>query len=508
MFKWMKKIEKQTFYAFIALVVIDRLHGFFRFSLRYTDSDQTLLWQAAKDLSQGIFYTPCFYGQGYNPLFEPLFALPFMAIGLEVQNALPLVSFCLGIFPYFLLSYFLFQRHSPLAAMIPLAFLLLLPPEYAMLSALPRGFVAGIFFMFIGICILLYKQRTIALVLGGICMGLGLYANMNSLLLLPILAYSYSAEKWKIRSILLALCGFLLGISSIWLNGSYFESHPELLIHGAPNMRLSWDIFIGVFSKLSYYFDMVSPLFWRGGFITLALFPLVGYFLWNKGQKLKSLVSWGILLMLILSFSVSKVEDATNSVFFTGARMYLAYPLLLLWISLELYKQLSESAKERLLTGLILVSLLSFAVKQIAFQPFLQHALRGSAFSVVEVATIDGLQKTCSDLQRSGETSTELVLSLKGNSPSQLINYGCPCLIDSFPPTYQARYERRTWLKDSLLQHHYSPIIIHGIDEAWVRSCEEAGVQLTNYYPELTAASIHTNMPLDNLLELLPAIKD
>jgi hypothetical protein len=48
----------RLFYVLSAFVLVEKMLVYFFFSIQYTDSDQTLLWQAATDLSNGVFHGP------------------------------------------------------------------------------------------------------------------------------------------------------------------------------------------------------------------------------------------------------------------------------------------------------------------------------------------------------------------------------------------------------------------------------------------------------------------
>ena len=100
----------RLFYVLSAFVLVEKMLVYFFFSIQYTDSDQTLLWQVATDLSNGVFHGPCFYGQSYGPNIEPLLAVPFMKIGFPVYAALPLVTRILSTTPFFLLAGYFKQK--------------------------------------------------------------------------------------------------------------------------------------------------------------------------------------------------------------------------------------------------------------------------------------------------------------------------------------------------------------------------------------------------------------
>ena len=278
----------RLFYALSAMVLLEKLLVFFFFSIQYTDSDQTLLWQVATDLSNGIFHEPCFYGQSYGPNIEPLLAVPFMKLGMPVYTALPLVTILLSTTPFFLLAIYFKRKTNTQTALIPLLVCLLLPIEYSLLTAIPRGFVGGIFFVSLGIFCWKYFRNNASLFFAGLFIGLGLYGNLNSALLLPLILPSiHWNKKFLLRAAPFFGIGFSIGLVPFYLNYQFYKTHPELLIHAAPSVKLSWNSFVETILRFNNYFDQVSPFFWRFGFISLLLFPLAIYFLWKKKRPLK-----------------------------------------------------------------------------------------------------------------------------------------------------------------------------------------------------------------------------
>lgn len=142
--------------------------------------------------------------------------------------------------------------------------------------------------------------------------------------------------------------------------------------------------------------------------------------------------------------------------------MFLAYPIIIIITLTFLIKTLNEVAKRFFYSSLIILSLISFSVKLVGFDALLNHSLRGSAYSVVQVIKVKELQKECEEMMSFNEMKTDLILSISPNTQDQIITYGCPCLINDFPTTFQPLYERRTWLFRSTRDSVYSTILIHG----------------------------------------------
>lgn len=462
---WLLKNSKIIYILLFVLVLSDRLNTFLRFSVVYTDSDQTLLWQVAKDLMNGIFHGPCFYGQSYNPVIEPVFALPFLYSGMKLFEALPLATTILGIFPFLLLSVYLYKRVDALKGLIPLIILLVLPPEYSMLTSISRGFVTGIFFAVIGFVLIAYHKSLFARFIGGISVGIGIYANPNCVLLFPIILPFLISERKELLHILIPSgLGFLLGLSSFLFNAAYYSNHPEMVIHGSPGIQLSSSSFMSIIGRLDSYFNFVTPILWSAGWISLSLFVVISIQLWRKKSMPEFFTVLILFSMIVFSFFVSKVSDGTNSVFFSGARMFLAYPYILIFVFIYWLTTLSLSYKRNVIYIMSILALVSFGVKLFAFDYFLNNALKGSKNSIVKVIKVNELRNICIDLLNFSGGNTDLILAISKDTPDQVITYGCPCLIQSFPATIQPLYERRRWLIPNIEENVYEKVLLHSKD--------------------------------------------
>ncbi|MEY3834723.1 MAG: hypothetical protein RI989_151 [Bacteroidota bacterium] len=461
----------RLFYVLSAMVLLEKLLVYFFFSIQYTDSDQTLLWQVATDLSNGVFHGPCFYGQSYGPNIEPLLAVPFMKFGMPVYAALPLVTILLSTIPFFLLAIYFKRKTNTQTALIPLLVCLLLPLEYSLLTAIPRGFVGGIFFVSLGIFCWKYFRNNLALVFAGLFIGLGLYGNLNSALLLPLIIPSiHWNKKFLTRAALFFGMGFIVGLVPFYLNHVFYQEHPELLIHVAPSVKLSWNSFIETLLRFNNYFDQVSPFFWRFGFISLLLFPLAIYFLWKKKKHVEAWSVTFILFAIVGSFFMEKTKESGYSLFFSGGRFFLAIPFVFVFISLYVYSFLSTKKKKKFNRIALTLAFISFGIKLFCFSPLLENAIDKEKAWYVHVVRIDELKKQCSEMKAFGENPS-LLVAVTGDTPEQPVTYGCQCLQEDFPSTYIPHYERRRWLISEYNKTVFPTILLHGKDTTrWDRS--------------------------------------
>jgi hypothetical protein len=461
----------RLFYALSAMVLVEKLLVFFLFSIQYTDSDQTLLWQVATDLSNGLFHGPCFYGQSYGPNIEPLLAVPFMKLGIPVYAALPLATLILSTTPFFLLAFYFKQKLSAQTALIPLIICLLLPLEYSLLTAIPRGFVGGIFFVSLGLFCWKYFRTNLSLVFAGIFIGLGLYGNLNSALLLPFIIPSiHWNKKFILRAALFFGVGFIVGLLPFYFNFLYYKAHPELLIHVAPSVKLSWASFLETLYRFNNYFDQVSPLFWRFGFISVLILPAAIILLWKKNKRLEAWTIVFVLLAILGSFFLEKTKESSYSLFFSGGRFFLALPFVFIFLSLYFYSFLSSKSKLNFNRIALALAVVSFGIKTFFFSSLLTSAMDESKSWCVHVVRISDLKKQCAELVEFGDHPS-LLIAITGDTPGQPVTYGCQCLQAEFPSTYIPHYERRRWLISEYNKTVFPTILLHGKDTTrWDRS--------------------------------------
>ena len=134
------------FFLFIALVLTNRLCLFFTVNQTSIDNDQVVMWAGAKDFSEGMFRVPLFYGQDYNTMLEALVATPLVWLSVPIYYAVPVATHILFLFPFLFSAFYLFKKHYKTQAIFTLAILLCMPVGYDIMTAIPRGFVTGLFF--------------------------------------------------------------------------------------------------------------------------------------------------------------------------------------------------------------------------------------------------------------------------------------------------------------------------------------------------------------------------
>jgi hypothetical protein len=347
----------------------------------------------------------------------------------------------------------------------------LLPLEYSLLTAIPRGFVGGIFFVSLGLFCWKYFRTNLSLVFAGIFIGLGLYGNLNIALLLPFIIPSiHWNKKFILRAALFFGVGFIVGLLPFYFNFLYYKAHPELLIHVAPSVKLSWASFLETLYRFNNYFDQVSPLFWRFGFISVLILPAAIILLWKKNKRLEAWTIVFVLLAILGSFFLEKTKESSYSLFFSGGRFFLALPFVFIFLSLYFYSFLSSENKLNFNRIGLALAVVSFGIKTFFFSSLLTSAMDESKSWCVHVVRISDLKKQCAELVEFGDHPS-LLIAITGDTPGQPVTYGCQCLQAEFPSTYIPHYERRRWLISEYNKTVFPTILLHGKDTArWDRS--------------------------------------
>lgn len=424
------------------------------FGFEYTDSDQTVMWLAAKNYASGLFHEPLFYGQAYNSMVEALAAVPLLYLGIPVYKALPTITTLLALLPYFLLSVLTYLKKSRIAGILILAFPFLLPVTYDCLTTVSRGFVTGIALVSLtAILVILKPSSPRTFFLTGTLTVLGYLVTGNSLLLSVILLGYLLLINYKTRhfywftSLGLAFGGLLVSLIL-----SFYWTYPNYAIHGY-RLEISWDYFLGAFHHLDKFYQHIIPLFWDHGWFIL-FFPLalaIGFYRLKKTKPL--LLALGALVLLIGPLSVSKIHDGTGSVFFSYSRMFLSVPVILVFL-------VSFLDFKRRYWGYILVIIAFFFLgyKALNAPKAIDENLKKN--SVISICKVEKLKDPCRSMDTIADRLDVGLVIFHSHWKKNLFNYGCPSLFQGFSKTLEPSFERRTWRLKAAEDRVYENILI------------------------------------------------
>jgi hypothetical protein len=436
------KISRKYLFLYVLLlllVLIDRANALYYFSFEYTDCDQAVMWLGAKEILNGHFREPCFYGQSYNPMLESLFATPLVGLGIDYYQALPVVTSILALSPFIILSLF-FLKKQPLHACIIISFPLLMPAGYGMISSMSRGFVTGIFFASFA-CLSVYTvNNKIKWMLYSFTAGVAVIANPNSLIVLfPLYVYLILNNYKNFRFCFSSLAGVIPAALLFFFIKQFYILHPGYNLHQMQAMIFYPHVFRSAFIYPNEFFWNVVPfsesIAWQVFLITL--FVLISI-LFKQKERAASISLASVFLLVLFSWGFYKLHEGGVTVFFPTSRMFIGLPLLMV-----LFVPKIENIGKIPFSVLICTAVLFFSVKLFNIHDVIKNDTLPETDHRINNSTVEDLSYNCSQLKKMTDNyKIDLIVFLNN---SDCINYGCGCMENSFPPTLRPDYERRTW---------------------------------------------------------------
>ncbi len=312
-----------------AVLIAIQARIYFNYNLAIIDSDQFFMWAGLKDYASGVFYEPRYYAQNYNTFFEALVAVPFYKMGLSPEQALPLATHLLFLFPIASTAIILYKnRHGWQAAMF-LAFILSLNPSYFLLVAQPRGFVTGLFFCSFLLVSVYKPHHMMWLCLNTVLAVLAYFVNPNSFLFsVPVLVFLFN-KNYNNKSYYFVTAFSLLSFFAFdFLFNSFYRQHPDYIKTGL-SLGFSVTYFIENINHLDAVFAQLSP-FREGQSIFLILFFFYLLLLLLRQRRTAfAIATLAFLLVVLLSFFLDKTRDGSTWAYLSYSRMFLAVPFVL-----------------------------------------------------------------------------------------------------------------------------------------------------------------------------------
>jgi len=436
------------------LALIVRWRVFYDFCLVFTDCDQLLLWDVANDMHHGIFHEPCFYGQSYNPLIEPLFAQVFLIFRMPLQVALPLISWIFGFFPYLLLGWAFFREKKYLSVAFTFVYLLWLPIEFQAIDSMPRGYVPASAFASIGVYMALFTQKKSRFFWFAFFSLFAFTVSQNCIFfIVPVALYLWLDHlkdfKYYVQTFVGIVAALPLPLFIYW----FYNRHPEYIVHG-----IEYTFDFNTFKESLKQTDKIFNFLVAGHGFKLLIISL-GFSIFALACFIKKNIKAGISIMgglAVLYFSLwfDKAQDGTQSLFFSSIRMYLGVPVGIIifsyWTESSFKIKSFRGALEIIsLTFLLAVGIVCSAERNWFFKDHLYNS--ADAEDIVSSQTTSGLEAYCSGLSvLCRNYHTDLII-LNNNQAGAA--YMCAAFNYPFE-VLRPCYERRTWT----LQHEDSTI--------------------------------------------------
>jgi hypothetical protein len=406
------------------------------FGLQYTDSDQTVMWQAAMDMSGGNFHNLFWYGQTYSSNLESLLAVPLLWMKVPVYLALPIVSGLLSLLPIILFADIAARNNRYAGAILVLLFSLAFPVEHWQTSMLSRGFIQGIACVSLGIYIIYRTRMSVMFSVAGLLIAGGIWQNPNAVFLLsalPLMTHRFR----PLNRITIALSGAVAATLMWFALRALAVRHMEYVVHPEPALDWRPEYFMDHIVRLK---PLLSHSFYLGiyGIIFLTLF----IFLVPKNKYLFISVSLLLTLFLII-IGFKKTGDFSDNIFFGPARFFLAIPYVLLF-----FVSFTEKGIKKISSRIFIAWFFGVAGYMFVQHSNIQFMCR--EYAPVFVEKISELRKNCSDIKKiSKERNTQFVL-MGDHYMLETVTCGCSGIDPEFPVALRPKYERRGWLWSEL----------------------------------------------------------
>lgn len=450
----------------LVLVCVDRFLLLDLFGFRYTGNDDTVFWQAAEDYSKGVFREPYFYGQNYNYMLEAIVAVPLLWAGCSHAVALPLVTSVLALLPFIGSAFMLRGRGVPAAAALCLLVPLALPVEHGLMTSMSRGFVGGVALSVFLLPVLLDEVNIKSFYRFGMVAPLAFIINPNVMPLLLMAGAYLMLKGWRQWRGSLAVV--LLAIPCLLIDSMakrFYTERPLYNVHGMVDLEFSISGMFDALNDLDRYFMHLGPVFWTNGWLwMLGLLALAAY-LWRM-DRTWSLVLMIVVLALFLFLGINKVRDGWQTIFHSRERMFLAFPVILVWaIVVPLFRGY-------LVMRVLPVSFMAiggglFAMKQSVLRPVVAQHTSQIDHGPVAILPMAQLEEECAEMASKAREHAADVVVLVPNwryTPTKMSirTYACPLLRPGMADTFLPVGDRRTWMFVRCTTEIPRNVLVHG----------------------------------------------
>jgi hypothetical protein len=426
-----KSIYRFTLLAFIVFKAICIVS----FGFQYTDSDQTVMWQAAMDMSRGDFHNLFWYGQTYSSNLESLLAVPLLWLKVPVYLALPIVSGFLSLMPIVLFADIAARNGRFIGAILVLLFSVAFPVEHWQTAMLSRGFIQGIACVSLGIYVIYRTRMSVMFSLAGLLIAGGIWQNPNAVFLLCAIPLTLHRFR-PLSRITITLSGAVAATLMWFALRALAIRHMDYIVH--PEPALEW-----TFQQVGYQINNLA------GFIShtlpsgiTAIFILFLYlYIIPKNFKIYATIFF-IFSLFIFILGFNKTADYSNNIFFGPGRFILSLPYILLFI-LSFTEINTYKINDKIIKSLIFVLFVFISYDFLGKCNF-QFMCREYAPVFAEKTT--ELNKNCKEIKRvTIENQVEFIL-MGDHYMVETITCGCSGFIEDFPVALRPKYERRGWL--------------------------------------------------------------
>jgi hypothetical protein len=408
------------FWPVLLLLLIRGGVTLWQYNFSITDNDQSLYWLAASNLAHGESIPAFVYGQDYNYFIEPwLAALPVL-LGVKPEYALPTVTLLMSLLPFVSFAFDARRRKLNGGALLWLLVPLLLPSGWFAITAMPRGFVNGLFLFAFWPFILRMRRDGLRWLLSGMLFAAAAAVNPNAI---PLIVCCGAVELMQyFRRPAFYLLHFA-GAAPVFVANHFITQHlqqqPGGLLHPKWGLEWTFDYFTEGITHIHQWLRWVVPGN-AGLWLLLPLITLLGWLLIYQRRRSLIFALTALLLVLIFSLGINKLHDGREHLHYPFSRMWLALPINAAFLA------------ERIrINRLIALPLFLITTVISAFSFSLPDASQQSAELPLRIMSMDTLRKQ----------TAELTAFIEAEKPAAIVGLGYPA-----------------WVGDQQLLFHYAEI--------------------------------------------------
>ena len=470
-------------YAFRVFLMLE-------YAFKYVDSDTTIFWLGTVYYSNGFFPEPFFFGQRYGLMIESFLAVPFYLLHIPLWITVPLVSMLTCTLPFIIIALYTWKKDA-LTSILILLIPCLTGLRYDVVTTVPRSFGGGFLLTIIGSLLLMSKYNGKPLFAqlwhgtGIFLMILGLITSIASatisgfaigfIIIREFLNGKSFDANFHEHKYIGSLIGLFLGIAVCFGLDYFYTIHPDYDFYPSPPFKFSFKALSENLSGIRDIFAAFSPdddlWFVFPAFVALIiLFMLI---VRRKSGFHLPLLTILSLIGTLMYMTLTKTRDFEDqSYLYSQIRVFIYIPYLiamLLCASTFYEKKPIDTAKARpimyIAVPLMILLVLSAGImKSLNLHNVIKQddtkLTRGDDY--LEVRPVDDVLDEAEKTKKfCMENDIQYVVNFMPYSYTS--TYAIGALNYGSLTTYNAYFERRTWIYNEMKEKPSGNVRIYAI---------------------------------------------